>query len=67
MAVHDGAADKDADDPVEPPVADDPLPQVLPEPGPTTYTIVEQGSQRGKPKLIDSNGYDYSVNKVGSL
>ena len=29
-----------------------------------TYTVVASGSQRGKPKLFDSLGYGYVVNKV---
>ena len=32
---------------------------------PVTYKIVEQGSKRGKVKLIDSNGYTYNIKSRG--
>ena len=37
---------------------------VPPDQTTVTYTVVASGSQRGKPKLFDSLGYDYVVNKV---
>jgi hypothetical protein len=33
------------------------------QPDPTTYEVIEGGSQKGRPKLADSNGFTYVVRK----
>lgn len=40
-------------------VADD-----LPDHEDTTYTVVNNGSSRGRAKLVDSNGYSYTVKRT---
>jgi len=45
-------------------LVDEELPRELPPLKEVVYTIIEESSQRGKPKLVDSLGYSYSVNKL---
>jgi len=44
-------------------IQDDSLPSQLPEPSTNTptYTVVDNASQRGKQKLVDIDGYTYTV------
>jgi len=41
-----------------------PLPRELPPVKEVVYSVIQDSCQRGKPKLVDSLGYSYSVNKV---
>ena len=50
------------------PIEDDPPEYVQPvEPFETTYEIIAKGTQRGKPLLVDSVGYSYTVKVCISL
>jgi len=49
--------------PNEPEYSEEPLTSVSPSSSPVTYCIFEDGSQREKPKLIDSLGYTYVIHR----
>ncbi|KAJ8321492.1 hypothetical protein KUTeg_000956 [Tegillarca granosa] len=44
-------------------VIDQRLDDIAPETSPVSYQVLDTGSKRGKPKLVDSHGYTYTVNK----